>query len=157
MCPPPSPPVSAPRPRRAPLLTFPRSAAHSTARPTCYDSQDALRRAGRSPFATSEARAEKRDLWKAVGVMGTTLRRIGFDEFVQQLQSIFDALAAEQAAILVERNGQLFRVEAQRGVNEGNIWADYDPARTREALLASAGGFSAIDTEALKRDLREQR
>lgn len=38
-----------------------------------------------------------------------------------------------------------------------DIWAGYDPERARAALNASHGIFAGIDTEKLKRDIKEAR
>jgi len=38
-----------------------------------------------------------------------------------------------------------------------DIWATYDPDKAREGLRKSAGALKGVDTEALKRDIRDQR
>jgi hypothetical protein len=38
-----------------------------------------------------------------------------------------------------------------------DIWANYDPEKAREGLRKSAGALKGVDTEALKRDIRDQR
>ncbi len=89
--------------------------------------------------------------------MANEPRRIPFDDFIQQVQSIFDMLARQKEPVMVERKGRLFRVEAERTDEAQALWADYDAERVRTALRSSAGAFKDIDVEQLKRDLREER
>ncbi len=84
-------------------------------------------------------------------------RRIQFDDFLKQVQSIFDMLARQKEPVMVERAGRLFRVEAERTDEAQALWADYDGERVRTALRQNAGAFKDIDVEQLKRDLREER
>ena len=84
-------------------------------------------------------------------------RRIHFDDFVRRLQSIFDMLAHQKEPILVEREGRLFRVEAEQLHDPQDIWAGYNPERVREVLQRSVGALKGIDLEELKRDIREER
>ena len=58
---------------------------------------------------------------------------------------------------MVEREGQLFRVEAERTDEAQTLWVDYDTERVRTTLRQSAGAFKDIDVEQLKRELREAR
>ncbi|MGH2533591.1 MAG: hypothetical protein ACRDJW_14935 [Thermomicrobiales bacterium] len=60
---------------------------------------------------------------------------------------------AAEAPILLEKNGQRFRLTRE---SEDRI-ANHDPERTREALRRSFGTLRGVDVEDLKRDLREQR
>ncbi len=89
--------------------------------------------------------------------MANEPRRIQFDDFLKQVQSIFDMLARQNEPVVVERKGQLFRVEVERTDAVPTLWADYDAERVRIALRQSAGALQAIDVEQLKRDLREER
>jgi hypothetical protein len=50
--------------------------------------------------------------------------------------------------VILERDGALYRL-----TKEENIWADYDPERTRLALKQSAGMFSEQEREELQRDI----
>jgi hypothetical protein len=38
-----------------------------------------------------------------------------------------------------------------------DIWADYDPEKAREGLRKSKGALKGVDTEALKKDVKNQR
>jgi hypothetical protein len=38
-----------------------------------------------------------------------------------------------------------------------DIWADYDPEKTREGLRKSAGALKGVDIAALKKDIQTQR
>ena len=89
--------------------------------------------------------------------MANEPRKIQFDDFLKQVQSIFDMVARQKEPVLVERAGRLFRVEAERTDEAQALWVDYDAERVRTALRQSAGAFKAIDVEQLKRDLREER
>ncbi len=89
--------------------------------------------------------------------MANEPRRIQFDDFLQHVQRIFDRLAHQKEPVVVERAGQLFRVEAEAEPEAQTLWADYDAERVRTALRQSAGAFKDIDVEQLKRDLREER
>jgi hypothetical protein len=83
-------------------------------------------------------------------------RHIQFDDFVRQVQSIFDLLAHEKQPVVVERAGQLFRLEREPGKGD-DIWATYNPEHVREAVRKSAGTLQGVDRAELQRDLREQR
>ncbi len=89
--------------------------------------------------------------------MANQARRIQFDDFIQQVQSIFDMLAHQKEPIMVERKGRLFRVEAEPAQEAQTIWAGYNGERVANALRQSAGAFTGIDVEQLKHDLREER
>ena len=89
--------------------------------------------------------------------MANEPRKIQFDDFLKQVQSIFDMVARQKEPVMVERAGRLFRVEAERTDEAQALWVDYDAERVRTALRQSAGAFKDIDVEQLKRDLREER
>lgn len=62
----------------------------------------------------------------------------------------------EQAAegpLVLEKNGTRFRLTRE----PEDLFANYDPERTRAALERSRGALQGVDVEELKRDLREQR
>ena len=59
---------------------------------------------------------------------------------------------ASDAPLIVQMDGVRYRIERQR---DGLIHPP-NPRGLREALRRSAGAFARIDTEELKRDLREQ-
>jgi hypothetical protein len=86
----------------------------------------------------------------------TEPRHIQFDDFVRRVQSIFDLLAHEKQPVVVERAGQLFRLEREPGKPD-DIWAGYNPDHVREAVRKSAGALQGVNREELLRDLREQR
>jgi hypothetical protein len=83
-------------------------------------------------------------------------RHIEFDDFVRQVQSIFDMLAHEKRPVMVERQGQLFRLEREPG-KQADIWAGYSPDHARQAVRESAGALRGVNRKQLLRDLREQR
>ncbi len=89
--------------------------------------------------------------------MANEPRKIQFDDFLKQVQSIFDMLARQKEPVVVERAGQLFRVEVERPDDAQALWVDYNAERVCTALRQSAGAFKDIDVEQLKRDLREER
>lgn len=49
-------------------------------------------------------------------------RRITFDEFARRLRAVFDAVQREKKPVLVEREGQLFRVERESLREAADIW-----------------------------------
>jgi hypothetical protein len=57
--------------------------------------------------------------------------------------------------------GRRFRVEpeerSQGDLTEEALWADFDPARFLEGIEAAAGGWSHLDTERMKSDIRRWR
>ncbi len=84
-------------------------------------------------------------------------RRITFDEFARRLRAVFDAVQREKKPVLVEREGQLFRVERESLREAADIWARYSPERVRAGLRRSAGAFRGLDREAFLADVKEQR
>jgi hypothetical protein len=84
-------------------------------------------------------------------------RRIEFDEFARHLRAVFDELWQAKEPILVEREGQVYRLELEAAPPFGGIWAGYNAEQVRQALDQSAGALTEVDREALLRDLREQR
>ena len=58
--------------------------------------------------------------------MANEPRKIQFDDFLKQVQSIFDMVARQKEPVMVERAGRLFRVEAERTDEAQALWVDYD-------------------------------
>jgi len=54
--------------------------------------------------------------------------------------------AAEDAPLLLERNGARFRLAKEP---DDDIWAGYDPEKFRTVLEETAGSWADLDTEAL--------
>jgi hypothetical protein len=84
-------------------------------------------------------------------------KRINFEEFARQLRTVFDAVDREKKPILVEKEGQLFRVEKEQLHEPADIWAGYNPERVRAGLRKSAGAFSGLDRDSFLTDLKAQR
>jgi hypothetical protein len=84
-------------------------------------------------------------------------RKIDFDEFAANVRRVFDAMEREQTPIVVERAGQLYRVEPQGTPSTETIWAQYDANHVRQALRASRGALTGVDRAALLADLRAER
>jgi hypothetical protein len=61
---------------------------------------------------------------------------------------------ARSGPVLLEKEGVLYRLSE---ADEADIWAAYDPKAVKRALDESAGAFSGMDTDKLKRDLLAQR
>ncbi len=59
--------------------------------------------------------------------------------------------AAERPLRLM-RNGERFRLD-----RDDDIWAGYDPEKTRESTLAFSGSWRHLDADALKAYVRERR
>lgn len=85
-------------------------------------------------------------------------------ELHRAVEDVAADVAADGVPRIVVRDGATLAVvvskgdfEAMNGAAKEDIWKDYDPEKVREALKASAGAFAGIDTEQLKRDLRDAR
>ncbi len=87
--------------------------------------------------------------------MAVEPRRMQFDEFASNLRTVFEGLTREHGAIIVAKEGQLYRVEAEEV--EPSIWDNYDPERARQALHASRGALRGVDREQLLADIHAQR
>jgi hypothetical protein len=59
---------------------------------------------------------------------------------------------AGEAPLVLERDGQRYRL-----IKETDIWAGYDPSRTRAALQKSTGALRGIDREKLRLDIHQAR
>lgn len=81
-------------------------------------------------------------------------QRINFDQFKTHLAQVFEELRDSAEPILVERNGETYRLEKQEPTD---IWQDYDPEKTEWALSASRGMFAGTDSEQFLREIHEQR
>ena len=88
----------------------------------------------------------------------TTKRRMSYGEFCETLPQVLDSLTSEEDLVLVERDGQLFKVArvAEREGLDPRL-PRVSPERTREALRKSAGALKGVDVDQLKADLRLQR
>ena len=84
-------------------------------------------------------------------------RKIDFDDFANNIRTVFDAMEREHTPIVVDRGGQLYRVEPQESAAAADIWATYDAGQVRQALQASRGALAGVDREELLRDLHAQR
>jgi hypothetical protein len=63
---------------------------------------------------------------------------------------------AEGMPILLEKDGELFRLE--RMENEAkDIFAGYDPNKVKEAIAATAGSWADLDTDKLIADIYRAR
>jgi hypothetical protein len=88
---------------------------------------------------------------------------IPFEDFARRVRSVFDDVARKGRAVLVERDGLVYRLEPQlqpppvQTADPHNIWANYDPVKVQEAFSRAVGLLRGVDTEQLKRDLLEQR
>jgi hypothetical protein len=83
-------------------------------------------------------------------------QHIEFADFAVNLDRVFEEIRHCDHAVLVERNGQTYRLELEK-VGTEDIWRGYDPARVKRAVAASAGAFKGMDIEALIADLDAQR
>jgi hypothetical protein len=83
--------------------------------------------------------------------------RMSFDEFARHLQAVFDTMAKRGEKVFMEKEGVLFRLEAENAPQKADIWADYDPEKVRQGLKKSAGALKGVDHEALKKDIQSQR
>jgi hypothetical protein len=79
---------------------------------------------------------------------------MSFEEFARHLREVFDSLAKRKEGIFVEKEGVLFRLEAEQAAD---IWADYDPEKVKQGLARSAGALAGVDPERLKQDIKQER
>ena len=88
---------------------------------------------------------------------------IPFEDFARRVRSVFDDVARLGQAVLVERDGVLYRLEPQlqpaplQTADPANIWKNYDPEKVRAAMHRAAGALAGVNREELLRDLYEQR
>ena len=95
---------------------------------------------------------------------------IPLNAFRDQLGRLFADRGRRLLRVL--HQGRVYRVEVEdepeprapmpqpprvRLADPNDIWKDYDPEKVREAFHRGAGLLKGVDTEQLKRDLREQR
>jgi hypothetical protein len=86
--------------------------------------------------------------------MATEPQYISFDQFADNLKCVFDQVSEGNRPVVVERDGETFRLEKQA---PEDIWRDYDPDKVRRALKASAGALRGVDLEGFLHDIHEQR
>lgn len=86
--------------------------------------------------------------------MAQQLQHIEFEDFADNLDRVFDQVRERNQPILVERNGQTYRLEKE---TPQDIWKDYDPRRVQKAIAATSGMFKGMDIDALIADLEAQR
>lgn len=84
-------------------------------------------------------------------------KRVNFDEFAVNLPVIFDTLARKKEPVLIDRAGQIYRLELEQAQPPENIWAGYNPERVRHGLMGSAGALAGVDRETLLRDIHDAR
>jgi hypothetical protein len=95
--------------------------------------------------------------------MATDLPTIPFDDFARRVRSVFDDVARKGRAVLVEREGRLYRLEPERrppvlqAADPADVWKHYDAERVKEAFRRGAGLLRGVDREELLRDLHGQR
>jgi hypothetical protein len=59
-----------------------------------------------------------------------------------------------ETPVLLEKNGKLYRLEEE---TSADIWAGYDPGKTRAALQKSVGALRKVDREELLADIHGAR
>lgn len=73
----------------------------------------------------------------------------------KELADLLAEAASTGSRVRVAVDGTTYLLEVTPDAE--NIWADYDPARVRQALDEYAGSWSDLDAEELKRTLYEAR
>ena len=61
---------------------------------------------------------------------------------------------ADKAPVVLEKDGLLYRLTQAQ---PDDVWAGYDPERTRQALARSAGALKGVDVDELLADIYAQR
>jgi hypothetical protein len=77
-----------------------------------------------------------------------------FDHFQTHLSQVFEQVRNGNQPILVERNGEIYRLEKEA---PEDIWKDYDPEKVQKAFTASRGLFAGTNREEFLREMHEQR
>jgi len=89
--------------------------------------------------------------------MAKELKHMTFDEFASNVRAIFDNLARKGEPVLIEREGQIYRLEPEEIHQPEDLWSSYDPEIAKRGLKESAGALIGVDTEALLRDIHRDR
>jgi hypothetical protein len=89
--------------------------------------------------------------------MAKELKRMSFDEFASNVRKIFDNMAHKGEPVLIEREGQIYRLEPEQAPQPEALWTSYDPELVRHGLRKSAGALAELDREALLRDIHRGR
>lgn len=89
--------------------------------------------------------------------MAKELKRMSFDEFGSNVGAIFDNVARKREPVLIEREGQIYRLEPEQTQQPEALWTSYDPEIVRHGLRKSAGALAGVDREALLRDIHQAR
>ena len=83
--------------------------------------------------------------------MANAARRLKYEDYADNLPALLERVDEEQGAVELIHNGRIYRIQ---GLPRAPIT---DPEEVREVLKRTAGILKNVDTEALKRDLREMR
>ena len=66
-------------------------------------------------------------------------------------------MARKKEPVLIEREGQIYRLQIEQAQPPENIWTTYDPETARRGLKAGAGALAGVDRETLLRDINGAR
>ena len=80
--------------------------------------------------------------------MANAARRLKYEDYADNLPALLERVDEEHDAVELVRNGRVYRIQS---VQEHK----HDPEALRRALREAAGILKNVDTEELKRDLRE--
>lgn len=80
--------------------------------------------------------------------------RIDFEQFLADPRLIFEQVRQRGGPILVEHNGETFRLEKESSLNG---WSEYDLDEARRGLHRAAGALDGVDIDELLADIRDQR
>jgi hypothetical protein len=83
--------------------------------------------------------------------MANAARRLKYEDYADNLPGLLERVDEEHSGVELERNGRIYRIQ---GLPTAPIT---DPEEARAVLRRTAGILKNVDTEALKRDLREMR
>ena len=81
-------------------------------------------------------------------------QRMNFEQFKMHLQQVFEQVRDGNQPVLVERNGETYRLEK---LEPEDVWKDYDPEEVQKALTASRGMFAGTNRESFLHEIHEQR
>ena len=88
--------------------------------------------------------------------MAVEPRRLDFNEFATNLNVVFDRLKREGRPLIVDREGELYRVQPE-APGPQDLWRHYNADRVRQALRASAGALRGVNRDELLADIHAER
>ncbi len=87
--------------------------------------------------------------------MGKELKPLSFDEFASNVRTIFDNMARKGGPVLIEREGQIYRLEPEQTRQPEALWTSYDPVGIDE-IRHELGRTTVTDLLSILMDVTKQ-